>query len=80
MEDALTYDEVLFSINALREHFKAANKMNVVRDKVILSHEGNTHSITFNMIMPDGKALPMEYEVNDIAYIPNTILSKQVLW
>lgn len=79
MDDNPSYNDIMFSINALREQFQSDNKMNIVGDKVILSKEGNTYNISFNMILPDGRAISMGYEVNDKHSIPNSLLVKQVL-
>ena len=74
-----TYQDFTGTGSLNSENVIADNKMNIVGDKVILSKEGNTYNISFNMILPDGRAISMEYEVNDKHSIPNSLLVKQVL-
>lgn len=79
MEGNPTYEQVIYSIKLLREQFQSDNKMNVVGDKVILYKEDGTYKVSFNMIMANGKALSMGYDINGKSTIPSSLLAKQVL-
>lgn len=80
MDNNPSFNEIMFSINSLRKHFSSNNEMQIIGDKVILSKEGNTYKVSFNMIQSNGNTISMEYEVDSKKSIPSPLLAKQVLF
>lgn len=64
-----TYEQAMDSISLFIEQFKSNNEMRFVGDLITLEYN-SSYSLNLHLVMPDGKAMSMEWGLSDDYSIP----------